>query len=164
MPDRTMTDSDRLFWLMCECDIETLAGVEIDRHEFASAACLRRTGSDVEEPSDADEFQGFRDMIDCAMRAKDLRDARPEFNGTVRVASPLGRKHLWTFAGLDKHPERPYVRVTFNRSCRNRVGVATEEMGPPPDPPAAYPHLTQDLRKGDAAADGALHVVAPEGF
>lgn len=60
-----MSDTERLKFIMKESGIEGFIGVAKDRYEYALDIAIER-GRD--EPNERDEMDGFRMLIDEAMR------------------------------------------------------------------------------------------------
>lgn len=59
------SDTARLKFLMTDGCVEGFVGLEKDRYEFAYDVAVEEGR---EEPNDADELEGFRRLIDAAMR------------------------------------------------------------------------------------------------
>lgn len=62
----TTKDAERLVYLMRELD--GFVHVQRDRYDYAMA-CALAAGRD--EPNEADELNGFRQMVDCAIAGGD---------------------------------------------------------------------------------------------
>jgi len=70
MPDSDRPDTRRLRFLMNDSCIDGFVHVALDRYEYAMQ-CAEQAGRD--EPNEADEFNGFRLLIDAAMTTTPTR-------------------------------------------------------------------------------------------
>ena len=59
-----MNDTERLKWIMRNSGIDGFAGVSGDRYEYATTVAMAHGRN---EPTEEDEFNGFRYLIDDAM-------------------------------------------------------------------------------------------------
>lgn len=66
------SDAKRLLFLMRDTGIEGFVNVEKDRYELACEVACERTGDVGAEPTEADELEGFRRLLDAAMGPHDL--------------------------------------------------------------------------------------------